>query len=204
MYLASSLRQTSRSWWGAGKLRHLAAAFYQQNEVSKSVEDRTLSLLFTQFCTTAARHSRSTVFRQPFSDFPSKQIAAKGLLFSAPRTDGLFQATMAGRRPEFEDRSEVKRQKRGIELTKNSSHEEESTSESADEEDGGVPVPRYQLAKPANVGGQVSDYYTECYCSFPHYPLKHVQSALKLCKSAENTFEIHIALKLPKGGYTEY
>lgn len=68
---------------------------------------------------------------------------------------------MAGHRPDFEDRSQIKRQKRGMELKEESGNEEEATSESADDEDGGVLVPKYSVEKPVKVEGQVSNFNSQ-------------------------------------------
>ena len=63
---------------------------------------------------------------------------------------------MAGHRPDFEDRSQIKRQKRRMAHTDEPRDEEEDSSASADEEGGGVPVSSYQSGKKVKVEDRVS------------------------------------------------
>lgn len=63
---------------------------------------------------------------------------------------------MAGHRPDFEDRSQIKRQKRRMAHTDEPRDEEEDSSASADEEGGGVPVSSYQSGKQVKVKDKVS------------------------------------------------
>lgn len=65
---------------------------------------------------------------------------------------------MAGHRPDFEDRSRVKRQKMGMGLRKKFDDGVDPACESADEEDGGVPVPGPRLEKSVKVKEEVSIY----------------------------------------------
>lgn len=79
---------------------------------------------------------------------------------------------MAGHRPDFEDRSQIKRQKRGMAHTDEPRDDEEDLSGSADEDGGGVPVSSYQPGKQVKLEGRVSSISSKCHFRILHFRLQ--------------------------------